>query len=133
MHPFVLFADQKRTATIPGPADSPYEGGTFVLDVSFPREYPLKPPQVRFETPIYHPGIDHSGRIILDILKSDWDPAITTVKILQTLSLMLLDPNAHLLLGISEIAGEFKADKSKFETTARAWTKKYAMKEEEPV
>ena len=53
---------------IEGPADSPYEGGRFRLEVSIPSRYPFEPPSVRFLTPIYHPNIDSAGRICLDLL-----------------------------------------------------------------
>lgn len=51
----------KWTAKLRGPAKSPYAGGTFLLDVDFPIEYPFKSPKVKFSTPIYHPNIDESG------------------------------------------------------------------------
>ena len=92
-------------ATILGPPDSPYERGAFELSVSFPVEYPFKPPtcvyratahtlpqlwvqsgsachahllprvvlvaftRVKFKTRIYHPNVNSSGAICLDILR----------------------------------------------------------------
>jgi len=42
------------TGTIAGPADSPYEGGTFVIDIRLPGGYPFEPPKMQFVTKVWY-------------------------------------------------------------------------------
>ena len=77
------------TGTIMGPNDTPYAGGVFYLNISFPANYPFKPPKVTFVTKIYHPNINSGGGICLDILKDQWSPALTLGKtLLSVISLI---------------------------------------------
>ncbi|CAJ0651915.1 8489_t:CDS:2 [Entrophospora sp. SA101] len=80
-------------STITGPADSPYAGGIFFLDINFPQDYPFKPPKVVFRTRIYHCNINSSGQICLDILKDNWSPALTISKVLLSICSLLTDAN----------------------------------------
>lgn len=113
-------------ATIMGPDDSPYAGGVFFLNIHFPTDYPFKPPKCNFTTRIYHPNINSNGSICLDILKDQWSPALTISKVLLSISSLLNDPNPDDPL-VPEIAHIYKSDKTKYEATAREWTRKYAM------
>lgn len=56
------------------------QGGVFFLTIHFPTDYPFKPPKVAFTTRIYHPNINSNGSICLDILRSQWSPALTISK-----------------------------------------------------
>ncbi|XP_053390735.1 ubiquitin-conjugating enzyme E2 D4-like [Mercenaria mercenaria] len=68
------------SASLTGPEGSPYQGGVFFLKMMFPTDYPFKPPKVVFDTKIYHPNINNHGNICLDILRSQWSPALTVGK-----------------------------------------------------
>ncbi|KAG9443258.1 hypothetical protein H6P81_014598 [Aristolochia fimbriata] len=113
-------------ATIMGPPDSPYAGGVFLVTIHFPPDYPFKPPKVAFRTKVFHPNINSNGSICLDILKEQWSPALTISKVLLSICSLLTDPNPDDPL-VPEIAHMYKTDRTKYETTARSWTQKYAM------
>uniref|UniRef100_A0AAX7TB26 E2 ubiquitin-conjugating enzyme n=1 Tax=Astatotilapia calliptera TaxID=8154 RepID=A0AAX7TB26_ASTCA len=113
-------------ATITGPNDSPYHGGVFFLSVHFPTDYPFKPPKVAFTTKIYHPNINSNGSICLDILRSQWSPALTVSKVLLSICSLLCDPNPDDPL-VPDIAHIYKSDRQKYNKIAREWTQRYAM------
>lgn len=113
------------TATIMGPEDSPYSGGVFNLTIKFSKNYPFKPPTVTFDTKIYHPNIDSSGNLCLDIVKDQWSPALTVSKLLLSICSLLTDPNPDDPL-VSSIAKQYKDNRVAYDMTARQWTEKYA-------
>lgn len=111
---------------IMAPADSPYAGGVFRLSIRFPTDYPFKQPHVQFLTKIYHPNINASGGICLDILKSQWSPALTVSKVLLSILSLLTDPNPDDPL-VPDIATLYKTDRAAYEMNAREHTVLYAM------
>uniref|UniRef100_A0A3P8W9M4 E2 ubiquitin-conjugating enzyme n=1 Tax=Cynoglossus semilaevis TaxID=244447 RepID=A0A3P8W9M4_CYNSE len=98
-------------ATIMGPADSPFQGGVFFLTINFPTDYPFKPPKVAFTTKIYHPNINSNGSICLDILRSQWSPALTVSKGNHSLYWFFVVIKIVILI---------------YNRLAREWTQKYA-------
>lgn len=44
-------------ASFKGPPETPYEGGTFIVDIKIPNEYPFRPPVMKFETKLWHPNV----------------------------------------------------------------------------
>lgn len=55
--------------TIHGSNETVFEGTEYKLALSFPADYPFKPPKVKFETGCFHPNVDVFGNICLDILQ----------------------------------------------------------------
>jgi ubiquitin-conjugating enzyme E2 C len=83
------------TATIPGPDDSCYAGLTYKLTISFPENYPMAAPILKFgANTIFHPNVDQgTGSICLDILKEKWSSAYGVRTILVSLRSLLTEPN----------------------------------------
>ena len=51
-----------------------YAGGCYTLLLTFPAEYPFKPPVVQFTPPVYHPAVDQeTGKICQEIF-NPWGP-----------------------------------------------------------
>lgn len=78
-----------------GPEDTPWEGGTFQLAVTFTEEFPTKPPHVKFLSRMFHPNIYNNGEICLDILQNQWSPIYDISAILTSIQSLLTDPNPN--------------------------------------
>lgn len=83
-----------------------YGGGFFRARLTFPPEYPLLPPKMRFETPLFHPNIYPNGDVCISILHPPeedkygyesaaerWSPVQTPETILLSVISMLSSPN----------------------------------------
>ena len=116
----------KWEAVIIGPSGTPFADGVFKLIITFPVDYPFKPPHIQFITKIYHPNINSVGIICLDILKDQWSLALTISKVLLSISSLLNDPNPNDPL-MTEIANLYKTNILQYEIEAKRWTLKYAV------
>ncbi|KAK2813137.1 SUMO conjugating enzyme Hus5 [Emmonsiellopsis sp. PD_5] len=105
-HPFGFYARPKRDVNgiadiknwecgIPGKSKTIWDGGLFKLNMTFPDEYPTKPPKCKFTPPLFHPNVYPSGTVCLSILNEEegWKPAITIKQILCGIQDLLDDPN----------------------------------------
>ncbi|XP_039040842.1 ubiquitin-conjugating enzyme E2 19-like [Hibiscus syriacus] len=79
--------------TIKGSKDTVFEGKEYKLSLSFPNDYPFKPPKVKFETACFHPNVDVYGNICLDILQDKWSSAYDVRTILLSIQSLLGEPN----------------------------------------
>ena len=80
-------------AVIFGPEETIWDGGCFKLILEFNEEYPVKPPDVRFCTTIFHPNVYNDGKICLDILNNQWSSIFDVRSILESIQSLLDNPN----------------------------------------
>jgi len=112
--------------TFPGPEGTPYEGGTYDVDIIIPDSYPFQPVKMKFITKVYHPNVSSaSGAICLDILKDAWSPVLTLKSTLISLQSLLCSPEPSDPQD-AEVAKHYTTSRSSFEDTARYWAEIYA-------
>ena len=113
------------TGTVIGPEETPYDGGCFFLAIEFPKDYPFKPPKVKFQTKIYHCNVDDNGAICLPMLKDEWSPTFTIKSVLQKILDLLLNPNTDSPLK-TDIAQLYLENKAQHDKNAKEATDRYA-------
>ncbi|KAK1835338.1 ubiquitin-conjugating enzyme/RWD-like protein [Podospora conica] len=110
----------------PGPPDSPYEGGTFEVDIKIPDNYPFKSPVMKFITKIWHPNVSSiTGAICLDTLGTGWSPVGTIKTALISLRMLLETPNPRDPQD-AEVAKMMIDNPAAFAQRAHEWAVKYA-------
>ncbi|KAH3669168.1 hypothetical protein WICMUC_005007 [Wickerhamomyces mucosus] len=118
---------QNWTAGIPGKENTIWENAIYPITLSFPNDYPAKPPKVKFPTGFYHPNVYPSGTICLSILneEQDWTPAINLRQIVLGIQELLDSPNPD--SPAQEPAWKaFGKDRSNYEKKVLEQAKKYS-------
>ena len=117
-------------SVIRGPEGTPYEFGVFPAQLTFPRDYPLNPPQMRFDPPIFHPNVYPDGRVCISILhppgedplgyesvSERWSPVQSVEKILLSVLSMIAAPNDESPANVD--AGKlWRDDRARFDALA---------------
>lgn len=121
-----------------GPQDTQYEGAFLKSRLSFPKEYPLLPPTMRFLTEMWHPNIYADGTVCISILHPPeddkygyedagerWLPVHTVETVLLSVISMLSSPNDESPANI-ECARQWREDPKAFKKKVRALVRRSA-------
>ncbi|KAK9474096.1 ubiquitin-conjugating enzyme/RWD-like protein [Dipodascopsis tothii] len=138
-HPFGFYAKPNKLADgsldlmtwsvgIPGKAGTIWAGGQYKLTITFPNEYPAKPPKCQFPAGFWHPNVYPSGTVCLSILNEseDWRPAITLKQILLGIQELLDNPNVN-SPAQSDAFNVFRRDKALYKRRVHQQMKEYAQ------
>ena len=79
---------------IEGP-DGLYKGGTFLMSIEFPDDYPNVPPVLRFISEIRHVNVNSHGRVCHAILEGDYGVDVSVKDILSFVYGLLLCPDVE--------------------------------------
>lgn len=96
---------------IAGPPGCVYEHGCFEGKLTFPKDYPMAPPVLRFSPPIWHPNVywegERAGEVCISILHNGrdatgyeadaerWSPVRSVSAVLLSVMSILAEPNAE--------------------------------------
>ena len=121
--------DLKIYGVLEGPLNTIYENGffPFIIEYSPETDYWFDPPKkFYFLTKIFHPNIDESGLVSVDILQYNWHPCLSYFsKITYSIQSLLDDPNPDIF--VNEYAAKlYKENIDLYQKTVREWTSKYA-------
>lgn len=75
--------------------DCIWKGGKYVFTVNIPHTYPHEAPKCLCQTQIYHPNIDLSGNVCLNILRADWKPVLGVNAVILGLIFLFIEPNGN--------------------------------------
>ena len=117
-----------------GPAEGPYSAGVWELSVTFPPEYPYRPPTIFFVTPIYHPFVcQTSGKVAGLLDGKTWSSALQMRVILYSLHSMLVDVKADAFEPcwsenklMQSMIQQLASDRADYDRVARKWTQAHA-------
>mmetsp|Transcript_22876 Transcript_22876/g.91554 ORF Transcript_22876/g.91554 Transcript_22876/m.91554 type:complete len:674 (+) Transcript_22876:266-2287(+) len=109
---------------IEGPEDSPYREGLFLVDVTFPVDYPFAAPSIRFRTRIYHCNVALEGNLNMEVLRS-WSPTTEMSEVLRSLRRRFLEPDLR-NAQMRSLAFDFVYNHEAYLRKAAEWTRRYA-------
>ena len=119
---------------IQGPNDSPYRKGIFQLKMIFPKDFPVKGPEVIFLTPIFHLNVNpvktkeqKLGHCCLSVLNL-WNPDCTIEDILVEIFALFYKQNIespYLGYGAKNIS-DYKNNREEYKKKVKFFTQKYA-------
>jgi len=105
-----------------------YNQAAFQIEIKLTQDYPFKPPEIRFLTPIYHPSVDKDGKICVDIINGEGKYNATTplINIVKAITDLIDHPQVDHSLN-ADIGAEYVSNRAEFDRKALASVKQHGL------
>jgi ubiquitin-conjugating enzyme E2 D/E len=109
---------------IKGSDGTPYAGKWWYVYVTFPDEYPVRPPVFRFISVPYHMNVSSEGRVCLNVIEKGYMPTMPVVELIQTIKQLFLMPDLSTPLDMAKFF-QYRDARAQYERLAAESTRLY--------
>jgi ubiquitin-conjugating enzyme E2 M len=109
------------------PSQGIWAGGNFDFKFTIPDDFPFERPSVRCETRIWHPNIEETGAVCLNILRDNYTPVTSIGHLVVGLQFLFDEPNPQSPLN-KEASTQFETQREEFTIRAREYMRIYCPK-----
>ncbi|CAF3652157.1 unnamed protein product [Rotaria socialis] len=105
-----------------------YKEGAYRLEMKFSSDYPFKPPEVHFTTPIYHLNVDKDGLVCIPILQAtnNWKPSTILADVVKAIVDIIDHPKIDYAMN-PEIHKEYSEKRDEYERKAKQMVREKAL------
>jgi ubiquitin-conjugating enzyme E2 M len=101
-----------------------WSGGHFDFKFTIPDDFPFQRPSVHCETRIWHPNIEETGAVCLNILRDNYSPVMSICHLIVGLQFLFDEPNPDSPLN-KEASSEFVNQPDQFKARAKDYMRLY--------
>lgn len=119
----VVFQDQNNIQDFDveiKPAEGIWKDGLFVFHFAVPDQYPFERPIITCKTRVWHPNIEETGAVCLNILRDNYSAVMSIGQLILGLQFLFIEPNPISPLN-KEAAEQYTANINLFKSKAHEY------------
>jgi len=109
------------------PQNGLYKNAKFNFDFKIPDDFPFTRPVVTAATRMWHPNVEETGAVCLNLLRESYTPALSISHLIAGLEFLMSSPNPHDPLN-KEAADQMIKNNTAFESKAKEYILLYCPK-----
>ena len=106
------------------PVEGIWQGGVFDFHFTIPDDFPFQRPSIICQTRIWHPNIEETGAVCLNILRDNYTAAMSIDQLVLGLQFLFSEPNPNSPLN-KEAAEQYSSNIAAFKEKAQEYMALY--------